>query len=245
MKKKLFDDNKLISYFCHQNAFLDEHTYKITKTEKKYDALYIARITPFKRHYLCTKLTNLLIIGNHSPQETDFYEKTIAELATAEHIIKVHSYSIYKYINSAKTGLCLSNEEGAMFVSAEYLLCGVPVVNTKNMGGRDHFFNENNSITLENDTPENVAEAVNALIKKNLSPKAIREDIISNFIPHRKKFISIIQKIYKKEKCNRDFSKEWSYVFIHKFGLRTSNFNLNSLKKLYNRLFNANKNIIH
>ena len=38
--------------FVHQNAFLDERRYRPLRAEKRYDAVYLARLTPFKRHVL-------------------------------------------------------------------------------------------------------------------------------------------------------------------------------------------------
>ena len=49
---------------AHQNAFMDPARYGLAKPgRKKYDALYIARITPFKRHYLAEKIKSLFTIG--------------------------------------------------------------------------------------------------------------------------------------------------------------------------------------
>jgi hypothetical protein len=41
------------------------------------------------------------------------------------------------WLNQARVGLCLSAYEGCMRASAEYLLCGLPIVSTPNIGGRD------------------------------------------------------------------------------------------------------------
>ena len=60
-------------YLASHNAFLDPARYPLAKAGKrKYDALYIARITPFKRHYLAGKIKNLHLIGNYSEKETEY-----------------------------------------------------------------------------------------------------------------------------------------------------------------------------
>ena len=40
----------------------------------------------------------------------------------------------------SRCGLILSSEEGACFAATEYLLCGLPVVTTPSVGGREAFF---------------------------------------------------------------------------------------------------------
>ena len=49
----------------------------------------------------------------------------------------------------SQVGLCLSKSEGAMFASIEYLLCGLPIVSTKSVGGRDIFFTDENCIIAD------------------------------------------------------------------------------------------------
>lgn len=57
----------------------------------------------------------------------------------------VHYFSIDKIneiYGQSRCGLILSAEEGACFAAMEYLLCGLPVVTTPNIGGRDEFFDK-------------------------------------------------------------------------------------------------------
>ena len=220
--ESLLLEHGFTAHFCHQNAFLDESRYKVLKTARKdYDAIYIARITPFKRHLLAKKIKSLLLIGDHSPHEEDYFRSVMPELSHAVWKKSVASANISKYINQAGVGLCLSEEEGAMYVSAEYLLSGVPVVNTPNMGGRDAFLSEDNSIVSE-DNEAAVKDSVAALIRRNIDPDLIREKTIQRFQVHRNKFKSIVQDIYDKESVKKIFNDEWDKVFIHKFGLRLS-----------------------
>lgn len=222
-------ENGFIAYFCHQNAFLDESRYKVLTSHKEYDAIYLARFTPCKRHYLARKIKTMLLIGDYKEKEKKYFEDSLLELTHAKWVKKVRGISVYKYMNKARTGLCLSKEEGAMFVSAEYLLCGLPVVNTQNIGGRDHFFSDDNSITCE-DNDNAVKEAVEELIRRKLDPALIRLKTIERFQVHREKFISIVQEIYGKESINKSFRDEWNDVFTHKLGLRCS-----SLKFLFSK----------
>ncbi len=221
-EEKLLKEHGLNAVFCHQNAFLDERHYKIIPgVHKQYDAIYIARITPFKRHELAAALPSLRLIGGWHDYEQEHYDKILSILPQADWKCKVRSRSIYREINAARTGLCLSEEEGAMFVSAEYLLCGVPVVNTPNLGGRDEMFTSPYALTVD-PTPEAVAEGVRAQIEAQYDPELIRQAIIEKMQIHRRTFTDLVQSIYDQENINRDFSQEWPSVYTHKMGIRCS-----------------------
>jgi glycosyltransferase involved in cell wall biosynthesis len=126
---------------------------------------------------------------------------------------------MYNYINQAKVGLCLSADEGAMYASAEYLLCGLPVVSTRSIGGRDTFFDDE-YVKIVDDTPEAVSEGVREMICRNINPYYIREKTIEKMKSHRGAFIAMIQAIYDKEGVKRHFSEEWSKIFVNKLLLR-------------------------
>jgi len=215
-----FQNRNLNGIFCHQNAFLDENRYFISNKKKIYDAIYLARITPFKRYELTKKLSNLKIIGNYHNYEKEYAKNILNDLKDADWTKKVLSFKVSKYLNMAKVGLALSKEEGAMFVSAEYLLSGIPVVSTNNMGGRDEFF-KNEYVEIVEDSPEAVKVGVDKLSQISISPKYIRDETIKRMQLHRKKFIQIINQIYKDENIDRDFNDEWNKIYYHKMGLRT------------------------
>jgi len=71
--------------FCHQNAFLDETRYPIIgNSPKKYDAVYLARISPFKRHALAANVEKLKLIGDYKPQEEEHFNKIMGLLKQAD-----------------------------------------------------------------------------------------------------------------------------------------------------------------
>lgn len=230
-EENLLKSHGLEAVFCHQNAFLDERRYKIIPgASKQYDAIYIARITPFKRHELAAAIPSLKLIGCWHDYEQEHYDKIMDMLPQADWTYKVKSRSIYREINAARTGLCLSEEEGAMFVSAEYLLCGIPVINTANLGGRDEMFTSPYALTVE-PTPEAVSNAVRMQIEAQYDPELIRQAILEKMQIHRKTFIDLVQSIYDRENINRDFSQEWPAVYTHKMGIRCSLSPLRGLKR--------------
>jgi hypothetical protein len=208
--------------YCHQNAFLDEHKYRIFSKPIRYDAIYLARITPFKRHHLALGIESLRLIGDHSPQEAAYFAEVMRQFPHASWKRKVFSGFVSRAICEAHCGLCLSAEEGAMFVSAEYLLSGRPLVSTRNLGGRDAFFEPAYAYTAE-DSAESVCAGVAAMKACTLPPNEIRQRTIAKFQPHRQRLIAILQDICDRAGVKRDAAAEWPGYFTHKFGLRCFN----------------------
>ncbi|MDD5697564.1 MAG: hypothetical protein PHH77_03010 [Victivallaceae bacterium] len=210
----------LKAVFCHQNAFVDERFYPVVpKAKKLYDAIYIARITPFKRQELAQKIKTLRFIGWTSPDETDYFHKIMTAIPQAEWTCNVASRQIYREINAARTGLCLSAEEGAMFVSAEYLLCGIPVVTTRSLGGRDALFPDGTFCYVDH-TPEAVAAGVEQMFSQAPAPAEIRRAYLARMQEHRRVFVDLVQGIIDSTGGRADFRKCWKKIFIHKLGLR-------------------------
>ncbi len=220
IEEENFKKHNLNGIYCHQNAFLNENNYRIIPNAAKlYDAIYIARITPFKRHLLAANIPRLKIIGDYYNSEQKHVDMIMQGLPQAIWKRKAFSFNIYKEINQAHTGLCLSEEEGAMFVSAEYLLCGIPLVSTPNKGGRDGLFTPEHVYIAENNAVS-VAAGVQELINRKIPAQEIRSAVIAKMLVHRKTFITIVQNIYTSEGIQRNFKDEWDQVFIHKLGIR-------------------------
>ncbi len=170
--------------WCHQNAFLDPNRYPLASGKRAFDAIYVARITPFKRHALAAKVPNLHLVGAHSERETDYFHEIMRTVPHARWDEKVNSRLVGRRMANASCGLALSSTEGAMFVCAEYSLCGIPVVNTKNIGGRDLMLPEFSEYRAE-DTPESVAEGVEHWKTHHVPPREIREAFLRLAAEHR------------------------------------------------------------
>jgi len=217
----LFKKFQLPCIFCNQNAFLDENIFKIVPdAKKKYDAIYNARLAPFKRHYLASKINNLAFITYFIQRDLEYLPEIKNTFANATWLnypvtTKIPEEKIYRYLNEAKVGLCLSASEGAMYASVEYLLCGLPIVSTNSEGGRDIFFDKE-YVKIVNDTPEAVTEGVRELMNNRISPEYIREKTLEKMKLHRERFISLIQSIYNKEGVKKDFQKEYDKIFTNK-----------------------------
>ena len=172
-------------YLASHNAFLEPKRYPIAKLGKrKFDALYIARITPFKRHELAEKVRNLHLIGSYSERENAYFTETIARFPHAVWSQKVPSFFIGRKICEASCGLALSAIEGAMFSCGEYTLCGVPVVNTKNLGGRDTLLPDF-AVRYADDNADSVAENVEYYVNNQIAPQEIRNGFLKLAQPQK------------------------------------------------------------
>ena len=186
-------------YLAQHNAFLSPRRYPLAKPGKKvYDALYIARITPFKRHELAGSIKNLHLIGSFAEKEREYFENTINDFTHARWTQKVPSFLIGREIGKAACGLALSAIEGAMFSCGEYTLCGVPVVNTHNLGGRDTLLPEF-AVKYADDTPESVAEAVEYWVNNPVPPEEIRQGFLDKALPQKELVQELVNSIAGKK----------------------------------------------
>ena len=102
-----------------------------------------------------------------------------------------------KYVSLLNSSICggiFSLKEGACFASSEYLLCGLPVISTQSVGGRDVFYNENNSVICENNS-DSVDEAFHEILS-NLSlfdKNVIRENKLNQMDFFRNELTSFVK----------------------------------------------------
>jgi len=180
--------------------------------EKIYDAVYVGRFTPFKRHHLASKIDNLALVtgelmggqeANELPPHTFRNESQLDEASVA------------KIINQSRVGVILSESEGACFASSEYLLCGLPVVSTHSKGGRDVWYDRYNSIVVPPDAAK-VAEAVRHFIENPTDPMKIRHMHIEQSIKQRELFISHLQKLFLESSVSIDAKDLFDQNYIHK-----------------------------
>lgn len=186
-------------YFASHNAFLAPERYPVARNgRRKFDALYIARITPFKRHELAEKVKNLHLIGSYSEKEKDYFNETIARFSHAVWSQKVPSFFIGRKICEASCGLALSAVEGAMFSCGEYSLCGIPVVNTRNLGGRDTLLPDF-AVRYADDTADSVAENVEYYVNNPIDPQEIRNGFLKLALPQKEAVQDLVNTIAGKK----------------------------------------------
>lgn len=198
----------------NHNAWLDENLVMkvMPDVNKAYDAIYIARLSAFKRHELASRVNNLALVAgiNHGNPINDnlppHIYKNEEQLSPNEVCIK---------INQAKCGLLLSAMEGACFSSSEYLLCGIPVVSTQCLGGRDVWYDDYNSIVVE-PNKKDIANAVEYFIDNPRDPYKIRNNHISLAQHYRNKFIGALGDIFHKEGVEIDSRIYFKEHYYHK-----------------------------
>ncbi|MDB2407835.1 glycosyltransferase [Jannaschia sp.] len=156
------------------SALLNETHYPHLGVEKTYDAVYNARANTFKRHELTASVeSKIFVCYDWKHQDLD-----LEELDPKQIYRNLKGKEVARTVQQAQAGLMLSEVEGACYASLEYLLCGMPVVSTPSLGGRDAYYTEDNAIVCD-PTPEAVAQAVDRIVTRRASgafdPEEIRQ----------------------------------------------------------------------
>lgn len=209
--RALFESHGFHGALVNQNAFLDENLFTPQITEKHYDAVYTARFAPFKRHFLARKVSKLALIAGRN------YGVSVEDIPPHEFLNEkpLARDEVIEKINEARTGLCLSEHEGACYSSSEYLLCGIPVVSTWSHGGRDVWYNDYNSIVCDANE-DAVAESVAKLGRLGRSPGRIRDIHIQQARGFRRNFVRLLSEIFLERNVTEDAEHYFRANFYHK-----------------------------
>lgn len=163
------------------------------------DALYIARLAPWKNHELASALeAPLFVYGN--PQEASEqaqFDKLRAFCPSARFVNHELGHGRYHYLgrqeiasvmSRARVALALSTEEGVMRAAAECLLAGLPMVSVPSIGGRDLLFTSDTALIVE-PTAEAVRVGVQTMRDRNLSRDEIRRATLAIIRADRQRFL--------------------------------------------------------
>lgn len=199
------------------NSFIDENIYNIINIEKKYDLVINSCFEYYKRRYLTNNLENVLHIGYYQCSTEEFVPKNgfcpnfMNKERKKENFNYLDHDSIIEYYNSSKVGGIFSETEGSCFSSGEYLLCGLPVISTKCSGGRQHWYNNDNSIICEPNEISIKNALDNAIIKlenRTFNPNKIRQMHIDEMEIQRNNLVNEVIDIYTKISTNKiDFNE--------------------------------------
>jgi glycosyltransferase involved in cell wall biosynthesis len=177
------------------SGYINEHKYRITGAAKSYDAVYAARMAPYKRLHLAAKVPSLFV-------------QTYGDCRTADGAYDLHAYEprirhcdfnrewvpedeVVNIYNRGRVGLALSEREGAMLASVEYMLCGLSLVSTRCSGGREQFFDDR-YVSVVDPTPEAVAAGVQALLDRSVDPQLVRTETLRKLQQHRERLCDYI-----------------------------------------------------
>jgi glycosyltransferase involved in cell wall biosynthesis len=207
-QEKIFRNAGITSVFVNHNALVDDGLFTIHQgSVKKYDAIYNAVMLPYKRHALCAQISNLALVTYFKPGNDEYFEGMKRLLshaawlnfeshpASSDHYHPIPKRDIPRHLNAARVGLCLSEKEGAMFASVEYLLCGLPIVSTPSIGGRDVFF-DSDYVEIVDPTPDAVRQGVAEIMRRSLSPTEIRNKTLKKIAEHRARLVDVVKQIY-------------------------------------------------
>jgi len=220
----LFRRAGLRAVLCSHNALLDETQYRVLEgAEKKFDAIYNAQVAPFKRLQLASAVTNLAILT----YRTWAYPKNFVSMKK-----KLHKASWLNFdrgdfrwldtgetvsrLNSARVGLMLSAIEGANFASVEYFLCGLPLVTTPSIGGREAFYDDRYVRVVEPD-PELIATAVLQMCERKVDPQMIRAKTLDIMEGQRRNFRQVLDEICLEAGEGGSGQEIWERNFFNKF----------------------------
>jgi Glycosyl transferases group 1 len=159
--------------WCHQNMYCDETKFRVLPVEKQFDAIYTAVIAPYKRNELARDIASLRLVTGSFDRLGELPAMGLGHaVVNREYLDKPQ---LCEAMNGARVGLALSAVEGGMLACTEYLLCGLPVVSTPSVGGRDVWLDAGNSRIVAPD-PAEIAAAVRHYVEEPPDPEAIRAD---------------------------------------------------------------------
>ena len=228
--------------FINHNAFVDPNIFKPINCKKKYDIIYNGRLEILKRHYLLKSCKNISLLSasvlrsDHSKiKYLNFLKKIIpnaeilnfdfpkklSQLSSFEDIPILDPREVSSAINKARIGVILSYKEGACYASMEYLLSGIPIVSTANIGGRDIFFDNRFCKTSLSNT-YSIKKTISSLLSDNIPPDFIRSVTLNNIQIHVNKMKQLLEEIFLEYGVlNTNIDEVWEKIFLNKM-LKTS-----------------------
>lgn len=183
---------------AHNCAFIDERIfYPEPGAAKRFDAVHNAQTKAFKRHELAYGVPNLALV-TYAEQGAPV---GVAELAARyRHLAYVnHSpetghrmldgAALRAVLSQARCGLMLSEVEGPNNASMEYFLCGLPLVTTPSLGGREAMYDPRH-VTVVPPEAGAVEAAVAAYARSAPDPAEVRAAALARARPHRARLIA-------------------------------------------------------
>jgi hypothetical protein len=198
-------------YCClaNHNAFIDETVYKIDYTiDKTFDLIVSSAFSKYKNYHYIKNIDNACAIGywvadtNNStlPSKNIYCPNFDNNVRNNENCKWIDPFTICKYYNMSKIGGIFSTKEGACYSSSEYLLCGLPVLSCKCEGGREIWYNNENSVLCE-PTEKSVISNLNLMLDKYNKGEYDREKIrcehINQMDFHRNNLTNEVLKLMK------------------------------------------------
>lgn len=215
------------AFLFNKTAMVNEGVFRpLWGVRREFDAIYNAQLVGWKRHELslgvgcCGFLFYRASVSDNEAAEEKAIRARHAELApghvfinavdAAGRPVRLSPRKVNRHLNRAAVGLCLSEVEGAMFASTEFLLAGLPLVTTPSRGGRDVYFDPEFCLTVPPD-PRSVAEAVDALKARAIPAAHIRTRTLERLDSARKRFLDLLNTILVEAGEPPRFGAPWPF----------------------------------
>jgi hypothetical protein len=206
LKKNIFNCQIILA---GHNAFIDEDFFKIDNNiEKKYDLIINSSFAKLKNVSLTENINNIIHIGYFydgiEPQDeyipkNGYCPNFKDNLRDRNNYERVANDDVVKYIQESKIGGIFSTCEGCCYSSGQYLLCGLPVISVHCSGGRQHWYNNYNSVLCENNNKsvENAfEEAIEKLNNGYFDPVKIRQMHLDEMDIQRNNLTTAVMNIF-------------------------------------------------
>ena len=230
-----FKNTKFNYFLVNRSSFVPLHIFTFDRNiPKQYNFVYNGNFPvngKLKKHYkrwdLCpTSISDIAIIDGNVNKHPN--------LETRNKNLKNQGIK-YSYINDnflpysevariyqkSKIGIILSLREGGCFASQEYLACGLPVVSTKSISGRNLYYDKYNSIVCE-PTKEAVTESCLEMLRRvdnhEIDGERIRNDFIKRMNERFTMWKKSIQDGFERLGIEVDFEEMFKEIFLNNFG---------------------------
>jgi len=185
-----FSNYRLIPH----NIFISPKVWFPKSCEKKYDFVLNTNSRPYKRDNLANKVPGAHVLAY--TEKKDNLPPVLPAISNR----RVQLKKVKPVLDQCSIGLILSKEEGCCWASGEYLMCGLPVVSTKSLGGRDYQYTDYNSIICE-DNQDAVKEASLTLLERlksgRINPLDIHSECMEINKPYIKKFHNLLEEVFE------------------------------------------------
>jgi glycosyltransferase involved in cell wall biosynthesis len=183
------------AYALSHNIHVREEFFSPLATRQKtFDAVYSAQLASFKRLSLAQGIPRLFVVTyeNGKPEwDLHAFEPSLSHASFNK--VWMPPEAVRDVYRASHAALALSAREGAMFACMEYLMCGLPVVTTRNRGGRNRYLTAYNS-RFVSPRPEAVARAVSEFIAAPPDPLSIREEVLDLVRRVRLAYLDILRR---------------------------------------------------
>lgn len=174
-------------------SLIDPQRFVPATGARRFHAVLNAKPLAFKRHELSVQVPERLFV-TYDVQERDegaTRRVDLDALGAREIRRNLSAEGVSAALGEADVGLMLSAAEGACYASLEYLLCGLPVVSTRTLGGRDEFYDPAHSRIVDDD-PAAVRDAVADLRARLARGDITREAVRTRALARRRAFLDAL-----------------------------------------------------